>query len=119
MAINFAKLNVTTEDRDTILKIVQRAKELARNLGQKNFDALTCTMDLTVAHHTDPLALDELLKADNDGDFAHDVWGIMRHIDRETGELGDHFSPRYAACYHNLADDNSSEERFCRNAHDA
>lgn len=31
-----------------------------------------------------------------DFDFAHDVYGIMRHMDRTTGKLGGCFLPRCA-----------------------
>lgn len=43
-----------------------------------------------------PLKLEALAKAD-EANFAHDVFGIRRHIDRETGKLGDCFLPRFAA----------------------
>lgn len=41
------------------------------------------------------LDLQKLLDAP-DGDFGHDVFGIRRHINRQTGELGDCFLPRCA-----------------------
>ncbi|KKK55056.1 hypothetical protein LCGC14_3078450, partial [marine sediment metagenome] len=31
-----------------------------------------------------------------DFDFAHDVWGIRNHLNRETGQLENCFLPRYA-----------------------
>jgi hypothetical protein len=43
-----------------------------------------------------PLRLEELLAADA-FNFAHDICGIYRHIDRATGKLGGCFSPRFAA----------------------
>lgn len=42
-----------------------------------------------------PLDFDELATFPK-SDFAHDVAGIQRHIDRETGELGGCFVPRCA-----------------------
>ncbi len=43
-----------------------------------------------------PLRLADLLAAD-DFNFAHDVFGIMRHIDRRTGRLDNHFVPRFCS----------------------
>ena len=53
-------------------------------------------MDLSATHAVTPLRLGDLLAAD-DFHFAHDVFGIMRHIDRRTGRLDDHFVPRFCA----------------------
>ena len=41
------------------------------------------------------LDLQKLLDAP-DGDFGHDVFGIRRHINRQTGELENCFLPRCA-----------------------
>jgi hypothetical protein len=40
------------------------------------------------------LRLGDLRDAD-DRDFAHDVAGIMRHLNRETGQLEECFTPRF------------------------
>jgi len=57
---------------------------------------LQLNMDITATHLNGcSLKLVELLKTD-DGNFAHDVFGIRRHIDRETGQLKHCFLPRYA-----------------------
>lgn len=54
-------------------------------------------MDLTAVHANGcPLRLGALLEA-HPFDFAHDIGGIRRHLNRETGQLEDHFLPRYAA----------------------
>jgi len=88
MCVNFS---TTREETDTIIKIVQRAIKMAPEI-----DRSTVLMDITAVHANGcPLKLDELLTA-GDGDFAHDVFGIMRHIDRHTGKLEDLFLPRYA-----------------------
>jgi hypothetical protein len=42
-----------------------------------------------------PLHLDRLETAP-DSDFVHDIAGIERHLNRQTFELMDCFSPRYA-----------------------
>jgi hypothetical protein len=53
-------------------------------------------MDITACHLNGcKLDLAKLLAAD-DFNFAHDVLGIRRHIDRETGQLMNCFRPRFA-----------------------
>ena len=58
-------------------------------------DYQTLVMDITAAHIDVPMRLDELLEADAEN-FAHDIGGIVRHIDRDTGKLKDCFVPRFA-----------------------
>ena len=53
------------------------------------------TMDISVVHAHTPLRLAELADA-GEFDFAHDIGGIGRHLNRETGELEDCFVPRFA-----------------------
>lgn len=58
---------------------------------------LDLVMDLTAVHANDcPLKLQALLEAD-EFNFSHDVVGIRRKLDRDTGRLTDEFCPRYAA----------------------
>lgn len=86
---------VSTKDRELIDKIAHRAKALAARFDIKYpwHDAM---MDVTATHTNGmPLDLDGLLKTD-DGNFGHDVFGIRRHLNRETGKLMDCFRPRYA-----------------------
>ena len=52
-------------------------------------------MDLDYADQDCPLDLSALLEAP-DSDFAHDVFGIRRHLNRQTKKLEGHFLPRYA-----------------------
>lgn len=53
-------------------------------------------MDITACHANGcPLKLRELLAAE-DFNFAHDVFGIRRHLNRETAQLGDYFMLRFA-----------------------
>lgn len=79
---------------ELIEQIAERAIALSVGLGRpwKQSDA---RMDLMAAHSTCPLRLVELLAAD-DTNFAHDVFGINRHLDHETFRLADHFVPRFA-----------------------
>jgi hypothetical protein len=77
-------------------RIVERADEIAQRSGQ-SIDRLKMHMDIIATHANGcPLRLSDLLAAP-EADFAHDVFGIGQHIDRETGKLGDQFMPRYAA----------------------
>lgn len=53
-------------------------------------------MDLSAVHaNGNPLRLEELRQAD-DFNFAHDILGIRRHLNRETGKLEDGFRPRFS-----------------------
>lgn len=53
-------------------------------------------MDVIAVHMNGrPLRLEALLAAD-DFNFAHDVFGIRRHLDRDTGELTQCFVPRFS-----------------------
>jgi hypothetical protein len=53
-------------------------------------------MDLTACHANGcPLDLTGLLNT-GPARFGHDIYGIMWHLDRETGELRNGFVPLYA-----------------------
>ena len=85
------------EARKLIRKIVMRGLALAELAGAPR-DRLSMEMDLQAAHGcngNDPLDLKALSEA-NDSNLIHDVFGIERHMDRETGRIGGHFYPRYA-----------------------
>lgn len=81
------------EDLELIANIVRRAYKL----GLKKIDVESLMLDITATHLNDtPLDLKRLLDA-NLTDFVHDVFGIMKHINRRMGKLGDDFAPRFAA----------------------
>lgn len=84
------------EDEAMIRKIVARAVELHETLYNATPSRLSLSMDLTIAHNHQPLDLTRLYAA-SDSEFAHDVFGIRRHLDRETGKLPKWFSPRFLA----------------------
>jgi hypothetical protein len=93
MGINW---EITNDDARIVLDIVQRAFELRLITPSEK---RTTSMDITACHCNGcPLDLAGLLATDP-GNFAHDVRGIIQHIDRNTGELMDFFTPRYAAKY--------------------
>jgi len=77
-------------------KIAERAVAMAQQFGVR-YDQSTALMDIDACHSNGcPLKLAEMLAAD-DSNFAHDVFGIRRHISRTTGKLGGCFLPRFAA----------------------
>lgn len=81
---------LTKEDYEVISKIVKRARELGVNRS-----VMDLNMDISATHENCPLRLDDMLKAD-DFNFMHDVYGIIRHLNRQTGELENCFVPRFA-----------------------
>lgn len=83
------------EEARTIAAIAKRAVHMAAKVGF-DYGFMDADMDITACHMNGaPLRLNELLAAD-DLNFSHDVFGIRRHLNRETGKLEDCFSPRYA-----------------------
>lgn len=99
--ISFA---TSREDAELIWDIARRAVETARKVLMRSrgridgdlVNAQLWAMDITAVHcNGRPLRLRELYLAD-DFNFSHDVFGIHRHLDRETGELGWCFVPRFA-----------------------
>lgn len=83
------------EDRKLIDQIANRAVAYAKTLDIP-YDKLTASMDITACHANGmPLDLSKLLAA-ADGDFGHDIFGIRRHINRDTGQIMDCFVPRCA-----------------------
>lgn len=77
------------EDDAIIRKIADRA---ASELGAEHKQDIE--MDITAAHIANPLDLNLLLYAD-DFNFYHDICGINRHIDRDSGNMLNHFLPRF------------------------
>lgn len=86
----------TKKDFKLISKITARAVTMAREFNDE-YDFMTASMDVNACHSSGcPLRLAALLAAD-DFTFAHDVFGIRRHINRETGQLENCFLPRLTA----------------------
>lgn len=57
---------------------------------------LSVEMDILATHLNGcPLRLSDLYNAD-DANFGHDVFGIIKNLDRDTGKLKNSFHPRYA-----------------------
>ncbi len=79
-----------------IHKIAARAVNMAIGAGL-DYPMMDADMDITACHvNAFPLRLDELLHAD-EFNFSHDVFGIRRHLNRETGQLENCFVPRFAS----------------------
>ena len=76
-------------------KIADRAAALSAKFGHE-WEKIDALMDIDACHSSCPLKLDELLAAD-DFNFGHDVFGINRHLNRQTYELENCFLPRFAA----------------------
>lgn len=91
-------INWTTDRAtlDTQSKIADRVMEMVKQAGGMPYKKMDILMDIDACHSNgNPLKLEELLKSD-DGNFAHDVFGIRQHINRKTGKLEDCFVPRYS-----------------------
>jgi hypothetical protein len=86
--------NLSAKDFKLIVEIAER---IERELPNYPDDRRTLIMDLNACHSNGcPLQLEELLNADR-FEFAHDIYGIRKAINRRTGELTeDCFVPRYA-----------------------
>jgi hypothetical protein len=82
-------------EEEVVEKITHRAVHMFARVGIYRTPA-DVRMDLEATHAKMPLRLAELAEAP-DFDFAHDMGGIYRHLNRETGELEDFFVPRFAA----------------------
>jgi hypothetical protein len=78
-------------DVEAVTAIVDRAAG-----EDESLDLMALSMDLYTVHNTVGLRLMDLVGADR-LNFVHDVFGIRRHLNRETGQLEDCFVPRFAA----------------------
>lgn len=85
---------ISKNDLEIIRILAVRAQRMFFNAGVER-DLIDCQMDLEAAHMDTPLDLQRLASAD-DSNFAHDVGGIARHMNRETGKLEGCFLPRFA-----------------------
>jgi len=94
--IDFSKIKTSKKEMELIAKIVDRVINKVREEEvQMPIPRASLMMDLTVVHHKYSLRLNDMLEG-GDFDFFHDIYGIIKHLDRETGELKDCFLPRYA-----------------------
>ena len=89
--VRFARY--TEEESAAVDRIVARARRMCAGMGVQ-IDERSLRTDLAATHASRPLRLGELADAD-DFDLSHDVFGIVRHMDRNTGELRNCFVPRF------------------------
>jgi len=88
--------NLTREEIDLIDEIATRACDIARLDVGVSIKKAEMFMDLVACHTVAcPLNLYRFFVADR-SNFAHDAFGIRRHINRETFQLEDCFIPRFA-----------------------
>ena len=98
MNMKSASFEVGKDEARLLHLIAKRAVRMAAINGWI-YDIMDADMDVTACHANGcklKLKLDELLSAD-DFNFAHDVFGIQRHIDRTSGKLQNCFLPRFSA----------------------
>lgn len=82
---------VSAVDAIVIKKIAERAHKKLDGRTTEDIE-----MDVIATHNSGcPLRLVDLLAAD-DANFGHDMRGIRENVDHKTGELRNHFMPRYA-----------------------
>lgn len=76
------------------VKLAQRAEGMGIYHGER----ISLLMDIENADKAFNLKLEELLNAD-DGNFVHDIVGIVNNIDRNNPTDFNFFVPRYARNY--------------------
>lgn len=88
--MSYVSFSITEGEADLIRQIVDRAVRMQYDVDRQQLE-----MDLTACHANGcRLDLDKLLNSP-DFDFAHDVFGIRRWLDRSTGTLPvEKFEPR-------------------------
>ena len=79
-----------------IRKIADRAVTMAASMGAR-LEHSDVAIALTACHLNGCRLALGWLEAAEDLHFAHDVFGILEHMDRESGTLRHHFTPRAAS----------------------
>lgn len=98
-------------EKTLALAIADRALQLAASYDVEQRWSRIDTIDLVLlAHRGCPLDLEQFLHS-SDQDFAHDIGGIRRHLNRITGQLEDGFTPRCAVSAKVLAEQALAESR--------
>lgn len=96
--LNFTatKTAATKTEIEIISEIARRAISMTAGTDI-DYPMQDAMMDIEACHCNGcPLKLRELAGAPS-ADFSHDVFGIRRHLNRETGQLENCFLPRFAA----------------------
>lgn len=90
--------DISKADRALVSRIVKRSRDVLKTYSPDTRlrPVMEMQMDLIATHANGcPLDFARLLKAD-DFNLLHDVLGIERHLDRDTGQLLHCFLPRFA-----------------------
>lgn len=93
--MSFDNFKVSDADAELINKIASRVRKNAIVKNKMYPEKVTLLMDLTAVHVTTPLRLKDMLEG-SEFDLIHDIGGIYRNLDRETGKLMNCFLPRFA-----------------------
>lgn len=92
MTVREVSFSASGYDRALIRGIADRAVTEFAEYGITS--KIDVEMDLLATHANGcPMDFEQLSQADS-GNFGHDIGGIRRHLDRETGQLRDCFDPR-------------------------
>lgn len=75
-------------------KVVQRAVFHYSQFGVV-LDPVRLTLDLSAVKTLIPNICFKALLESEDDDFAHDIFGVVKNLNRETGHLENNFLPRY------------------------
>src|SRR5688572_27000674 len=94
---DMVKFESSRAEMDLMSQIVDRARPMLEEINGPNwYPTHEILMDLDACNSNGcPIDLERLLAFDS-RDFFHDVLGIRRHINRETGQLENCFMPRCA-----------------------
>jgi hypothetical protein len=79
---------------EILTAVLDRAEALAKRANLP-FDRVGLALDLGMCQSHVPLRWAALLEAD-DFNFTHDVFGIHKHMNRDTCRLDNCFLPRFA-----------------------
>ena len=86
--------DLSLEEEVLVGKIAEKAIKQVKLIYPK-ISKLDLIMNIVAVHNENgKLRLEDWLNAD-DQNFYHDIFGIMRHIDKETGKLKNFFEPRF------------------------
>lgn len=93
--INYEK--ISRYESALIGRVIDRVMDLCEdhNYPLRSTQRTQLEMDLCAAHLDTQLELHRMLECSST-DLLHDVFGIQRHLDRETGKLTSCFLPRCA-----------------------
>ncbi len=91
MTIDKAYDVLVSDEIQVIHKIAVRAVEFDDKL-----DLMTVEMDLVATNLHCPMDFDRLAACEDNFNFFHDIYGINTNLNRETFELENFFSPRFA-----------------------